>query len=83
MEDGFQYDGVQLLTSVIKDVKMRWKSKNEVDEVGGTKRIITRFLFFPRKIKSETRWLEWVRIEQEYVSEPGYGGFWKNVRWCN
>jgi hypothetical protein len=40
---------------------MRWKAK--VHKIGDT-RTITRFLFLPRQIGGEVRWLEFVQIRQ-------------------
>ena len=40
-------------------------------------RIITKFLFFPVRIKDEWRWLEVASIKQMYVYPYG----WYNVGW--
>jgi len=41
---------------------VRWKKRNYI----GNERVITRFLFFPRLINMEYRWLEVARIKQIY-----------------
>ena len=33
----------------------------------GTKRVVRRFLLFPKLIGNERRWLEWAWIEQDFV----------------
>jgi hypothetical protein len=56
---------------------MRW-----TDTPLDLKRIKSGFLFFPKWIKGETRWLEYARWEQEY--KPHYGGpEWENIRWID
>lgn len=52
---------------------MRWrKPKN------GDRRVITKFLFFPRNIWGDVRWLERVKIEQRFVDFAGYR-WWKDI----
>lgn len=59
---------------------MRWIRKPNV--VGDT-RIIRRFLFLPREIRYETRWLEYAEIEQVYESvRAGYNG-WADNHWVS
>ena len=43
---------------------MRWKDK-PISKVGD-KKIVTKFLWFPKKINRETRWLEKATWEEEY-----------------
>ena len=43
---------------------MKWKTKLYSE---GDERIITRFLFLPKRIGEDVRWLEWVKIKQEIV----------------
>lgn len=50
---------------------MRWYSA----EVGDT-RIVYRFLFFPRKINNQTRWLESAYIRQRYCLDSWLCGYW-------
>jgi hypothetical protein len=54
----------------------------------GEKRIIKKFLFLPKTIKGETRWLEWVTIEQQYLDSPGDiiiidCPVWIDIDWIN
>lgn len=44
----------------------------------GRVRIKTCFLYFPKKIKNEWRWLEKAKINQVYLS--GFG--WTNTKWA-
>jgi hypothetical protein len=46
------------------------------------RRIIKRFLFFPRTIGNETRWLEHAIIEQKYHQYKN-AGFWEDDKWIN
>ena len=46
---------------------MRWNSKSKTIPKEGDKRIVRVFLFFPRKLEGEWRWLEMATIEQMYV----------------
>lgn len=49
-----------------------------------TTRTIKRFLFFPRTIDGEQRWLEWARIEQQFVvCDPVLDRmfYWEDVAW--
>lgn len=49
---------------------MRWtiKEKPPVRKPGfGDKRLISRFLILPRRIRNEVRWLEFVHISQFYA----------------
>ena len=59
---------------------MRKKDKQPIEE--GTKRIVTKFLLFPKNIDGETRWLETATFEEVYVvwSIDG-GGVWQGIRW--
>jgi hypothetical protein len=43
-------------------------------------RIIKKFLWFPKTLDGETRWLETCHIEQRYYLPNGYG-CWKDIRW--
>lgn len=42
---------------------MRWYAPNR-----GDFRVIKKFAILPITINGETRWLEWVRIRQEFVA---------------
>jgi len=48
----------------------------------GAKRIITKFLFFPKRIDDVTRWLEWAVWEQIY-SFNGYWDYWQDWGWMD
>ena len=56
---------------------MRWKRPNE-----GSMRRIKAFLWWPRMINGETRWLEWATIDQRYDSGP-YGSGWSDWEWVD
>lgn len=45
------------------------------------RRIIVRFLFFPRTIGHETRWLEFAKIKQFYHQEYFYP--WVDEEWVD
>ena len=50
----------------------------------GDTRIKRRFLFFPKRIGKDERWLEFATWEEEYFysSSLGYGG-WFVEKWIN
>lgn len=50
----------------------------------GDVRTINKFLFLPRTINGQSRWLEWARIKQEY--RPGSwsdGPYWEDIEWVD
>ena len=49
----------------------------------GSKRFITKFLYFPLKIKNETRWLEKVTILQMFCSYFNSFGRGNKYSWEN
>jgi hypothetical protein len=56
---------------------MRWKEKiYHMDEV----RIREGFLFFPKRIREDVRWLEYARWEERF-----YGAYlgWDGTRWID
>jgi hypothetical protein len=55
---------------------MRWKQKGYT--FAGTRRVITRFLLFPKTFSGETRWLEFAQISQMYIC-----GVWEDVKWAD
>lgn len=60
---------------------MRWKEK--VWKIGAT-RVVRRFLFFPRLVAGEWRWLETVKIQQQLRLEVHYDGFyWEDISWID
>jgi hypothetical protein len=54
---------------------MRWKKIFKPKETLrlGIERTVTRFLFLPRTINGETRWLELVKIKQRFQKIPVSG----------
>lgn len=52
---------------------MRWTQKEKQYASNGDKRIVKRFLLFPLTLNNETRWLEFVEIEQSYQ-----GPYWNS-----
>jgi hypothetical protein len=60
---------------------MRWKKKPEPKI--GDRRIRARFLFWPKTILGETRWLEWAKWEEEYATrlEYWYGFTYQEPYW--
>lgn len=56
---------------------MRWK-----DRKYGTYREISKFLWFPKNINHETRWLENVTWFQTWQYGQ-YGDFWLDERWID
>jgi len=59
---------------------MRWKIKKPKV---GDERLLHKFLFFPREINDEIRWLEWVIIEQRYYFGYDFGNHWEDLRWVD
>ena len=61
---------------------MRWKKHQP--PVDGTLRVRNEFLWFPKTIGDETRWLETAEWEERYRIYHGYDGFekwWETTRW--
>jgi hypothetical protein len=56
---------------------MRWKQPDY-----GAKRTITKFLFFPKRIRGETRWLEIATFEQEYL-DTRTSRDWLDWKWVD
>lgn len=57
---------------------MRWKRKTKPKH--RDKRVVRRFLWFPRTFNDETRWLEFANLEQIYLGrEYQYRG-WRTAR---
>ena len=58
---------------------MRWKLPQD-DET----RIVERFAVLPIRIRGEARWMERVRILQEYIA-PGHSLFygWRNIKFID
>jgi hypothetical protein len=56
---------------------MKWKRDKEYD---GELRIIRKFLWFPKTLDYETRWLEFANIKQEF--QAGYMlNYWEDISW--
>ncbi len=59
---------------------MRWTNPKL-----GEQRMIRKFLFFPRRIENETRWLEWASIRQRREIDMTWYLFicemWCDLRW--
>ena len=55
---------------------MRWKTLKVPDP---TTRVVTKFLWFPRQINKEYRWLEIAKISQGWYR--GWG--WIDVEWVD
>lgn len=65
---------------------MRWKAKPNPQN--GDKRVVVKFLWFPKCINGEYRFFEWATFEQIY--DCNYGNYddwswrqWKNTRWLS
>ena len=54
--------------------------KNTKTDEGSARRIVKVFLFWPRTIKYERRWLEWAVIEQRYIVGVNHCA-WMDERW--
>jgi|SaaInlV_165m_DNA_1040744.scaffolds.fasta_scaffold27038_5 hypothetical protein len=62
---------------------MRWNNKF-VNPNEGDQRVIKKFLFFPKNIDGQTRWLEWARILQRYCHFESSGResrYWVSIKW--
>lgn len=57
---------------------MRWKDKVKKVIEPRTTRIRTGFLFFPKRIEKETRWLEFAIWTEEYINIGKLGG---KIKW--
>lgn len=60
---------------------MRFNSKH-YNVVNGETRRVSKFLFLPKTIKGQTRWLEKACWCQHYVGGRHYQG-WVDDYWCN
>jgi len=61
---------------------MRWKEKPY--EEPPERRIIKKFLFLPKKIGDETRWLEWATILQTSFIDPSHQFYtWLDAEWID
>jgi hypothetical protein len=69
---------------------MRWKKNLKSKDILrlGNERVVTRFLFWPKTINGESRWLELVRIKQRFQKIPVPGGYEMhppsaNIKWVD
>ena len=64
---------------------MRFKVKEKIKPKIDDARVVSKFLFFPKKINNEWRWLEQVKYLQKYVKKMdwlgGYYAEWENSSW--
>jgi len=62
---------------------MRWNNGFTLKKRAGEKRIVRKFLLWPRSFKEEkTRWLEWANIEEEIMQvDIGGSGEWGKYAW--
>ena len=58
---------------------MRWKAKPQME--AGARRILTKFLWLPRHIDGETRWLERASINQTWECWGAYD--WSFAGWVD
>ena len=67
---------------------MRFYLKLRESKYIGKKRIIEKFALFPVIVRRECRWLEYVKIEQEYCEvlinmDSGYIKKWVNINFID
>jgi len=63
---------------------MRWTREPKWYPSENDSRIIKRFLFFPKTLNDETRWLEWAAISQTYyVDWYETPPFWDSKCWVD
>lgn len=55
---------------------MKWKTT-----IVGEIRNVTKFLWFPKKITGEYRWLETATFKQVYIN--GAINHWEDILWCD
>jgi len=58
---------------------MKWNSK---EYKSGDTRVISRFLFFPRSINGECRWMERASIKQK-LERNWVDSVWVDISWEN
>ena len=67
---------------------MRWNINKIMKYKSGETRIVKRFLFIPKGIRGQFRWLETATFKQEYVyrNDPTCGASWHewtDKEWLN
>lgn len=60
---------------------MRWQAKGEPEK--GKIETITCFLWFPKRIGNEVRWLEKATWERIWKINSDNQGYWFNRKWWN
>lgn len=60
-------------------MKIKHKYPPQIDEI----RIRTGFLWFPKTLEFQTRWLEVASWEEEYNWVYDGGFYWEPLRWVN
>ena len=58
---------------------MRFKRKYNDNDT----RTVTKFLWFPKIIHGETRWLEKVTYVERYTLTANCPGWWSSVKWVD
>ena len=62
---------------------MKWKTKPQPEPKHNDKRIVKRFLLFPKRLDLEYRWLEWAYIEQHYDAyDFVHMSSWRTQHWA-
>lgn len=59
---------------------MRWQVKDKTIEKGKIE-TVKKFLWFPKRIGDEVRWLEVASWERIYRVSLDRGGYWDNRKW--
>ena len=70
----------------------KWVTETPEDPAGGERRIVTKFLWWPKTItqyfdrgakRQETRWLCKTSWEEEWITGWSCGGFWEEKRFID
>ena len=56
---------------------------NKTEVINSETRFVTKFLWFPKTINGETRWLENVKFEMRFSVFVGLSGGWKCTKWID
>lgn len=62
---------------------MRWKVQIYKEPCIGDTKIINKFLFFPKCINGQCRWLENVRFMKKYINDSNNYMNWVGSKWLN
>lgn len=60
---------------------MRWKVTPPIKHSVGQERSVTRFLWLPKTIGFETRWLETASWRESYIANIDGPNFWEPIEW--